>query len=113
MEPYYRIENNIELEKQRPKLTDRIEGFTLYDNEKANVKIIFSEISHDGVFKEHVDNYDHKFLLLDGELIFKIDGEQVKLHQGSTLFIKSGVKHSYKNKSLEQARLITMNIHNS
>lgn len=49
---------------------------------------------------------DEGFYLKKGELIFSIDGKEIKLRAGEYLNIERGEKHTWKNESESDAELI-------
>ena len=55
-----------------------------------------------GKFREHINNYHHLFIILEGEIIFRIEDEEILLNQYMALEISAGISHSYVNESMIQ-----------
>ena len=51
---------------------------------------------------------DELFYVLEGELVFELDGERYTAVAGSTVYLRRGVVHAYQNFTNETARLLIM-----
>lgn len=51
---------------------------------------------------------DELFYVLEGELVFEIDGELYTAVAGSTVYLRRGVVHAYQNYTSEPARLLIL-----
>lgn len=49
---------------------------------------------------------DELFYVLEGELVFELDGERFTAVAGSTVYLRRGVAHRYQNFTNETARLL-------
>ena len=49
---------------------------------------------------------DELFYVLEGELVFELDGERFTAVAGSTVYLRRGVVHRYQNFTSETARLL-------
>lgn len=49
---------------------------------------------------------DELFYVLEGELVFELDGERFTAVAGSTVYLRRGVVHAYQNFTNETARLL-------
>jgi|GEM_PF-6702142 len=100
--------------QQRPDITKLIRGYKILDTLSGitDLSIIYSEIKPGGIFSEHLDAYNHIFLVIVGELNFLIEGKSVKLNEGVLLKTVSGEKHGYSNDSESIVKLLTLNIFN-
>lgn len=49
---------------------------------------------------------DETFYVLDGELVFEIDGRRETVGRGGSVFLPRGVTHRYQNLTAEDARLL-------
>jgi len=63
-----------------------------------------------GEFPEHVDPYHHIFFILQGQGEAFIEGQTIPLKGGDALTVAAGKKHGYRNASLNDLVLITLNI---
>ena len=52
---------------------------------------------------------DDAFLMLEGELVFTVDGEEVVAGPGTFLLVPPGIEHSFENRCDEPARFV--NVH--
>ena len=64
-----------------------------------------------GEFPEHIDPYTHIFYILEGEGEASVEGQTIPLKRGTALTVAAGKKHSYRNSSLRELLLITLNIY--
>lgn len=49
---------------------------------------------------------DELFYILEGELVFELDGERHTAHAGDTVYLRRGVVHTYQNFTTTDARLL-------
>lgn len=49
---------------------------------------------------------DELFYVLEGELVFELDGERHTVHAGDTVYLRRGVVHAYQNFTTSDARLL-------
>jgi quercetin dioxygenase-like cupin family protein len=49
---------------------------------------------------------DELFYVLEGELVFELDGERHTVRTGDTVYLRRGVVHTYQNFSSSDARLL-------
>jgi mannose-6-phosphate isomerase-like protein (cupin superfamily) len=49
---------------------------------------------------------DELFYVLEGELVFEVDGERFTVGPGSTVYLRAGVVHRYQNFTTRDARLL-------
>lgn len=49
---------------------------------------------------------DELFYVLEGELVFELDGERHTVHAGDTVYLRRGVVHTYQNFTNSDARLL-------
>jgi quercetin dioxygenase-like cupin family protein len=53
---------------------------------------------------------DELFYVLEGELVFELDGERFTAVAGSTVYLRRGVAHRYQNFTSETARLLIVTV---
>ena len=49
---------------------------------------------------------DELFYVLEGELVFELDGDRHTVHAGDTVYLRRGVVHAYQNFTTSDARLL-------
>ena len=49
---------------------------------------------------------DELFYILEGELVFELDGERHTVREGDTVYLRRGVVHTYQNFTTSDARLL-------
>lgn len=49
---------------------------------------------------------DELFYVLEGELVFELDGERHTVHAGDTVYLRRGVVHTYQNFTTTDAKLL-------
>ena len=49
---------------------------------------------------------DELFYILEGELVFELDGERHTVREGDTVYLRRGVVHTYQNFTSSDARLL-------
>ncbi len=98
--------------KQRPDVTELITGFSILNglNGIYDLKIIYSEVEQNGIFRLHTDNYDHIFFITYGKLLFNVDNKEFEITSGQILNIREGQIHGYRNTTDETVTLLTINI---
>ena len=55
------------------------------------------------------DDEDDAFYILEGELTFEVEGEEVRARQGTFVLVPPGVEHTFANRTDSEVRVL--NIH--
>lgn len=101
--------NDLEWKVTRKEITNNINGKSiLLDN--LNSKVAFTKVGVNGRFDSHRDDYHHTFIVLEGVLEFTVNSEAFLLEPYNILEVKSGIEHSYQNKSGNEVLLLTFNV---
>lgn len=79
------------------------------DTERFNLAIVTIEPRRAGPGPHAHDAEDDSFYMLEGELVFTVDGEDVTVGPGTFLLVPPGVAHTFANHSDEPARFV--NVH--
>lgn len=64
-----------------------------------------------GEFPDHVDDYGHIFLILEGEGEAWVEGKLYPFKKGTSLSVPAGQKHGYRNPGPADLLLITFNLY--
>ncbi len=68
---------------------------------------ILENVADDGVATPmHIHTQDEVFHVLEGEVVFSMDGKTSVLQQGSEILIPAGTPHAWRNKSGNRIRLL-------
>ena len=79
------------------------------DTPRFNLGIVTVKPRRDGP-GEHVHaDEDDSFLMLEGELVFTVDGDEIVAGPGTFVLVPPGLRHDFSNRSDEIARFA--NIH--
>ena len=79
------------------------------DTPRFNVSIItMAPGKHGPPAHVHADE-DDSFLVLDGEMVFEVEGEEVVAPAGTFVLVPPGVEHTFRNPTDEPVRIA--NIH--
>jgi len=79
------------------------------DTLRFNVALITIQPRRDGPPAHVHASEDDAFYLLEGELIFKADGEETVAGPGTFVLVPPGVEHTFENRSNVVARFV--NVH--
>ncbi|HSR11085.1 MAG TPA: cupin domain-containing protein, partial [Thermodesulfobacteriota bacterium] len=66
-----------------------------------------------GEFPGHVDPYTHIFYILDGQGTAWVEGREIPLKPGTSLTVRAGETHGYRNPGPADLLLITLNLYES
>jgi mannose-6-phosphate isomerase-like protein (cupin superfamily) len=79
------------------------------DTERFNLAIVTVEPRRTGPEPHAHVTEDDSFYMLEGELVFTVDGEEVTAGPGTFVLVPPGVPHGFANHTDEQARFV--NVH--
>jgi mannose-6-phosphate isomerase-like protein (cupin superfamily) len=79
------------------------------DTERFNLAIVTIKPRRSGPELHAHDVEDDSFYMLEGELVFTVDGDDVAAGPGTFLLIPPGVPHTFANHTDEPARFV--NVH--
>lgn len=79
------------------------------DTPRFNLAVITIEPHGEGPGLHAHPDEDDSFYMLEGELIFTVDGEEVVAGAGTFVLVPPGVPHSFRNRSDVIARFV--NVH--
>jgi mannose-6-phosphate isomerase-like protein (cupin superfamily) len=79
------------------------------DTPRFNLSIVTVQPRREGPPLHAHDTEDDAFYMLDGELVFSADGEEVDAGPGVFVLVPPGVVHGFANRTDEPARFL--NIH--
>jgi mannose-6-phosphate isomerase-like protein (cupin superfamily) len=79
------------------------------DTERFNLAIVTIEPNRAGPETHEHDDEDDSFYMLDGELLFTVDGEEIAAGPGTFVLVPPGVPHTFANHTDEPARFV--NVH--
>jgi mannose-6-phosphate isomerase-like protein (cupin superfamily) len=79
------------------------------DTPRFNLALITIQPHHDGPGLHAHEAEDDAFYILEGELIFKVDGEEVVAGPGTFVLVPPGVEHSFANRGGAVVRKV--NVH--
>jgi mannose-6-phosphate isomerase-like protein (cupin superfamily) len=79
------------------------------DTDRFNLAIVTIEPGRSGPESHAHDAEDDSFYMLDGELVFTVDGEDVTAGPGTFLLVPPGVSHTFANQTDAPARFV--NVH--
>ena len=79
------------------------------DTPRFNVAIITIQPNRDGPPPHAHSAEDDAFYMLQGELVFTVDGEEVTASAGTFVLVPPQVPHTFANRSDEPARFV--NVH--
>jgi mannose-6-phosphate isomerase-like protein (cupin superfamily) len=83
---------------------------SLIPKDWSNVKMVFTKVLPEGEFSDHIDNYHHVLLFLEGSGIVKVNDKEYDIKPNLVVKVPAGTRHSYKNKGKDELHLITVNI---
>lgn len=79
------------------------------DTDRFNLAIVTVAPRSSGPDLHEHDLEDDSFYVLDGELVFSVDGDEVSAGPGTFVLVPPGVPHSFANRTDEPARFV--NVH--
>ncbi len=79
------------------------------DTPRFNLGVITIKAHRDGPELHVHDEEDDSFYMLEGELVFTVDGDEVLAGPGTFLLVPPGVPHTFANRSDGVARFV--NVH--
>jgi mannose-6-phosphate isomerase-like protein (cupin superfamily) len=79
------------------------------DTKRFNLAIVTIEPHRRGPDSHAHDAEDDSFYMLEGELVFTVDGEDVTAGPGTFVLVPPGVEHTFANRAEEPARFV--NVH--
>jgi mannose-6-phosphate isomerase-like protein (cupin superfamily) len=79
------------------------------DTPRFNLALITMEPRRDGPGTHAHADEDDSFLILEGELTFTVDGEELAAGPGTFVLVPPGVPHSFANRSDAVVRMV--NVH--
>jgi mannose-6-phosphate isomerase-like protein (cupin superfamily) len=79
------------------------------DTSRFNLAIVTIAPRSSGPDVHEHEQEDDSFYVLDGELVFSVDGEEVDAGPGTFVLVPPGVPHSFHNPTDEPARFV--NVH--
>ena len=79
------------------------------DTDRFNLAIVTIAAQRPGPEPHAHESEDDSFYMLDGELVFTVDGEEVTAGAGTFVLVPPGVEHTFANHSDEPARFV--NVH--
>ena len=79
------------------------------DTERFNLAIVTIAPQRSGPELHTHEAEDDSFFMLDGELVFTVDGDEVVAGAGTFVLVPPGVAHAFENRTDEPARLL--NVH--
>jgi uncharacterized cupin superfamily protein len=79
------------------------------DTSRFNLAIVTVEPQSMGPALHAHDDEDDSFYILEGELVFSLDGEEISATPGTFVLVPSGVQHTFANRTDRQARVL--NVH--
>ena len=79
------------------------------DTERFNLAIVTIAPRRSGPETHAHDAEDDSFYMLEGELVFTVDGEDVTAAPGTFVLVPPGVEHTFANHTDEEARFV--NVH--
>jgi len=79
------------------------------DTERFNLAIVTIEPHRSGPESHAHNDEDDSFYMLEGELVFTVDGEDITARPGTFVLVPPGVPHTFANHTDEQARFV--NVH--
>lgn len=79
------------------------------DTERFNLSIVTIAPRRSGPEAHAHETEDDSFYMLDGELVFTVDGEELTASMGTFVLVPPGVPHTFANHSDEPARFV--NVH--
>ena len=78
-----------------------------YITSGENMNFEFAELAPDAVTPEHSHPYEQIDYVLDGELTFVVEGEEVVVRRGECLRLESGEVHSAVNRGDKPVTIVT------
>lgn len=79
------------------------------DTERFNLAIVTIEPQRSGPETHAHETEDDSFYVLDGELVFTVDGEEINASPGTFVLVPPGVPHTFANHTDEPVRFV--NVH--
>ena len=79
------------------------------DTPRFNLAVITMQPQRDGPGTHAHADEDDSFYMLEGELVFEVDGEEVVAGPGTFVLVPPGVPHAFANRSDSVARMV--NVH--
>jgi mannose-6-phosphate isomerase-like protein (cupin superfamily) len=79
------------------------------DTDRFNLAIVTIAPQRTGPELHTHEAEDDSFFMLDGELVFTVDGDEVVAGPGTFLLVPPGVPHAFANRTDEPARFL--NVH--
>ena len=79
------------------------------DTPRFNLGIVTVKPRRDGPGEHVHTDEDDSFLMLEGELVFTVEGEEIVAGPGTFLLVPPGLRHDFSNRTDEIARFA--NIH--
>ena len=79
------------------------------DTPRFNLAIITIQPRREGPEMHAHDAEDDAFYMLDGELVFVVDGEEIVAGPGTFVLVPPGVQHTFFNRGYNAARFV--NVH--
>ena len=79
------------------------------DTPRFNLAIITIAPHRDGPPPHAHADEDDSFYLLEGELVFEVDGEEIAAPAGTFVLVPPGVRHTFRNDGDRPARFV--NVH--
>ena len=79
------------------------------DTERFNLAIVTIEPRRPGPETHTHEVEDDSFYMLEGELVFTVDGEDIPASPGTFVLVPPGVPHTFANQTDEPARFV--NVH--
>jgi mannose-6-phosphate isomerase-like protein (cupin superfamily) len=79
------------------------------DTDRFNLAIVTIDPQRPGPETHLHEKEDDSFYMLDGELVFTVDGEDVTASPGTFVLVPPGVPHTFANHTDEPARFV--NVH--
>ncbi len=79
------------------------------DTDRFNFAILTIGPRRSGPEEHAHEAEDDSFYVLDGELVFTVDGEEVTAGAGTFVLVPPGVRHTFANRTYAPARVV--NVH--
>jgi len=79
------------------------------DDKMPNFQTRLFTLAPGAFIPEHShDTIEHEQVMLEGEMVLRLDGEEQAVRAGNVVYIPASVKHSYENREDSEARFICM-----